>query len=308
MNCVELRQLVYFDAVVRHGGFTRAAERLRVAQPAISAQIQRLERELGVSLLQRTTRQVSVTRAGETFLISARRVLSELDVARAEMTYLAGAARTTLRVGATILLGPLDLAAAVADCRRQLPGLRCTLRTGLIAGLLDALLADDIDAVIGPIHDPLPNGLVGHPLVAERLVMAVPVDHRLAGRTGKVGLEAFQDEPFVSLGAATGLRAILAGAAERAGFTPRVDFETDDPNTVRSLVSAGVGVALLAQSIVRTPGPPVAVVELRKPPSHPPLGVIRRRGERRSRKSGDSAATATELLDQVLTAQVTLQA
>jgi len=80
---VELRQLVYFDAIIRHGGFTRAAEQLHVAQPAVSAQIRRLETELGVTLLERTTRRVRLTQAGELLLGRARRALGELDGARA---------------------------------------------------------------------------------------------------------------------------------------------------------------------------------------------------------------------------------
>jgi LysR family transcriptional activator of glutamate synthase operon len=238
---VELRQLVYFDAVVRHGGFTRAAEQLRVAQPAVSAQVQRLERELGVALLARTTRRVDLTRAGEVFLARAQRVLAEVDEARAELQEFAGVAAITLRLGATILLGPLDLAGAVAQARRHLPGLRFTLRTGLIAGLVDALLADELDAIIGPIHAGLPRGLVAQPLVSERLVMVLPVGHRLADRPGKARLAAFADDSFVCLGANSGLQAMLVGAAQDAGFVPRIDFETDDPITVRSLVSAESG-------------------------------------------------------------------
>jgi LysR family transcriptional regulator, transcription activator of glutamate synthase operon len=95
---VELRQLVYFDAVVRHGGFTRASARLRVAQPAVSAQVRRLERELGTALLHRTTRRVSLTAAGEVFLARIRPVLEQLDGARAALAELAGGERPRLRV------------------------------------------------------------------------------------------------------------------------------------------------------------------------------------------------------------------
>ncbi|MGH3588564.1 MAG: LysR family transcriptional regulator, partial [Pseudonocardia sp.] len=87
---MELRQLVYLDAVVRHGGFTRAAEHLRVAQPAVSVQIRRLETEVGAQLLQRTTRSVALTHAGELFLDRARRALAELDAARDALARLAG--------------------------------------------------------------------------------------------------------------------------------------------------------------------------------------------------------------------------
>jgi LysR family transcriptional regulator, transcription activator of glutamate synthase operon len=108
---MELRQLVYLDAVVRHGGFGRAADQLRIAQPAISAQIKRLEGELGTRLLDRTTRRVALTAAGELFLARAREVLLQLDSARRDLDDLTGLRRGVLRIGAAPLLGPLRLPA-----------------------------------------------------------------------------------------------------------------------------------------------------------------------------------------------------
>src|SRR3954453_16645474 len=96
---MELRQLRYFAAVARHRHFTRASEELHVAQPGLSQQIRRLERELGVELLSRTTRQVALTQAGELMLPRAQRVLAEVDTARAEVDDLIGLARGRVAVG-----------------------------------------------------------------------------------------------------------------------------------------------------------------------------------------------------------------
>src|SRR6266700_6181921 len=98
---MELRQLVYFEAVARHGGFSRAAEQLRIAQPAVSAQVRRLEAELGTPLLERTTRRVALTYAGELFLTRTRAVLGQLEAARGELDELASVMRGRLRIGAT---------------------------------------------------------------------------------------------------------------------------------------------------------------------------------------------------------------
>src|SRR6516225_994064 len=102
---MELRQLAYFDAVARHGSFTKAARRLHVAQPAVSAQIRRLEAELGTTLLERTTRRVALTHAGELFLARARQALSQLDGARADLAELSAVLRGQVRIGATQVLG-----------------------------------------------------------------------------------------------------------------------------------------------------------------------------------------------------------
>jgi LysR family transcriptional activator of glutamate synthase operon len=275
MSRVELRQLVYFEAVVRHGGFTRAAEQLRIAQPAVSAQIRRLERELGTPLLQRTTRRLALTHAGELFLVRARRALAEVEGARSDLDELSGVLRGQLRIGATALLGPLNLPAAMAECRRRFPGLRLTLHSGLIGPLLAALEGDRLDVVVGPIHADLPARLQAKRLVKERLVLVLP-----PGRQDRhEALRGYAEEPFTCLPPGSGLHAILTEAAAAEGFTPRVEFEADTPQDVRALVSAGLGVALLAESLARAPGPPVEVVELRRAPKHPPLGVIRRRGQ-----------------------------
>jgi LysR family transcriptional regulator, transcription activator of glutamate synthase operon len=274
---MELRQLAYFDAVVRHGSFTKAAQRLHVAQPAVSAQIRRLECELGTTLLERTTRRVALTHAGELFLSRARQVLAQVDAARGDLAELSAVLRGRVRIGATQVLGSLDLPASLASFRRRYPGVSLALHTGLVTKLLGLLDAGDVDLIIAPVHDDLPAAYQARPLVPESLVLAIPPGHPLAARRD-VALAAAGDEPFVCLPADSRLRAILAGAAAAEGFVPRVEFETYSPASIRDLVSAGLGVALLARSAAEGPGPVIGVCELARPPEHPPIGLIRLRG------------------------------
>jgi LysR family transcriptional activator of glutamate synthase operon len=274
---VELRQLVYFDAIVRQGGFTRAAEHLHVAQPAISAQIRRLESELGTVLLQRSTRRVSLTHSGELFLARTRRVLEQLEAARGELDEVSSVLRGRVRIGATPVLGSLDLPAAMATFRRSYPGVSMALRSGLIADLLTALDSGEVDLVLGPSHPGVPPRYTATALVEETLMLVTPPNHRLAnGRSGR--LAAAKDELFVCLQAGSGLHTILTEAAAADGFVPRIEFETFSPASIRELVAAGLGVALLAASSARAPGPPIEVCELASPPSHPPISVITLRG------------------------------
>ncbi len=273
---MELRQLVYFEAVVRCGGFTRAAEQLQIAQPAISAQVRRLETDLGTPLLERTTRRVVLTHAGEVFLTRARTILAEVDGARADLDDLATVMRGQVRIGATHVLGPLDLTAAMAQFHRRHHGVTQTLRTGLIAELLGALDAGDIDIALGPVHADLPGQHVAHRLVEERLVLVTPPERPGAGQPLDT-LAAVSDDTFVCLPAGSGLHAILIEAAAAEGFVPRIEFQTHSPASIRDLVAAGLGVALLARSAALQPGPPVAVHDLKRAPKHPPIGLIHRR-------------------------------
>lgn len=274
---MELRQLSYVEAVARYGGFTRAAERLHIAQSAVSAQIRALEIELGVTLFARTTRKVALTPAGEMFVARARRVLAELDGARTEMAEITAVVSGRVTVGATASLGGYDLPGALARFRERHPGIALRQRSGLITGLLGALDLGELDLVVGPLHADVPPRFDALPLVDEYLVLALPVGHGLT-RAGRLTLAEARDEVFVSMPHGSGLRWILAEAARSAGFSPRVQYETDGPAGIREMVAAGLGVGLLPRSTAeRAGGSPIETRQLHPPPVHPPIGVLHHR-------------------------------
>jgi DNA-binding transcriptional LysR family regulator len=165
---------------------------------------------------------------------------------------------------------------SLAQFRRRYPGVSLALHSGLIAKLLGLLDAGDVDLVVGPVHDDLPATFHARPLVAENLVLVTAPGHPLAAQRRPV-LAAARDEPFVCLAADSRLHAILTGAAAADGFVPRIEFETYGPASIRELVAAGLGVALLARSAAEGPGPAVGMCELARPPEHPPIGLIRSR-------------------------------
>ncbi|WP_328469763.1 LysR family transcriptional regulator [Actinoplanes sp. NBC_00393] len=274
---MELRQLSYVEAVARYGGFTRAAERLHVAQSAVSAQIRALEAELGLALFARTTRKVALTPAGELFVARARRVLAELDGARTEIHEITSVVNGRVSLGATAALGPYDLPQALARFRDRFPGIALRLRSGLLTGLLGALDEGELDLVVGPLYADLPARFDALPLVDEQLLLALPLGHPLA-RAGRLTLGEARDEPFVSLPRGLGLRWILEDAARSAGFAPRVEFEAAGAAGIRELIAAGLGVGLLSRAAAEdAPGPAVAVRHLHPTPVHPPIGVMHSR-------------------------------
>jgi len=275
MNIMELRQLVYFEAVARHTSFTRAAESLRIAQPAVSAQIRKLERELGTVLLERTTRRVALTHAGELVLAHVRTVLAELDATRDDVDDLSAVLRGQLRLGVTPVLGSFDLPAALALFHRRYPEVRLSVQTGLIAALLHLLEKGGFDMVIGPIHVELPERFLTQRLAPENLVLITPPNHHVAKRISSLG--AYRDEQFVCLPPGSGLHTILSTAAAEQGFEPQIPFQASSPTGIRELVAAGLGIALLAESAALSPGPPIDVHHLKPAPQHPPIGSIRLR-------------------------------
>ena len=270
---MELRTLAYVEAVARLGTFTRAAQELHVAQPAVSSQIAAFERELGVRLFTRTRRGVTLTEAGTRVTEHARRMLDQAERLRAEVDELRGLLTGRLRVGITPLVGDLDVPAAVAAFHRAHPGLTLQIRSGLIGPLLTELEAGELDAVIGPIDEQAERRFETTVLVTESVVLISPPTAPPPRTLADVA-----DEAFVCLHADSGLRAILDKAAAGHGFVPTIAVEAATPWQIREYVAAGLGVALLAASVARAAGPPVRITALDPSPAHPPLGLLRRLG------------------------------
>jgi LysR family transcriptional regulator, transcription activator of glutamate synthase operon len=270
---MELRTLAYVEAVARLGSFTKAAQEVHVAQPAVSAQIAGLERELGVRLFTRARRGVSLTDAGARVVEHARRMLVQAERLRADVDDLRGLRTGRLRLGVTPLVGALDVPAAVAAFRREHPGVTLQIRSGLIGALLTKLVAGEFDAVIGPVDEQTARRFETKVLAEETVVLisppTAPVPKTLADA---------RDQAFVCLHASSGLRAILDEAANKEGFVPNIAVEAATPWQIREYVSAGLGVGLLAASVARAEGPPVRITTLDPAPPHPPLGIIREPG------------------------------
>ncbi|WP_433614130.1 LysR family transcriptional regulator [Dactylosporangium sp. CA-139114] len=245
---MELHQLEYFLAVVDEGGFTRAAARLRVAQPGVSAQVRKLERELGLPLLERTTRSVRVTAAGEAVLPYARAALAAVDGARHAVDELAGLTRGRVAVG-TVTSHTVDLATILADFHTRWPDVEITLVEDVNERLTDAVREGRLDAAIVA-YSRLPEGLDVHPVTDEAIDAAVWDGHELAGRE-TIPLAELRDRPLVCLPRGGGIRAVLDAACAEAGFTPRVAFEAGSPQVVEQLAVRRLGIAILPESIAR---------------------------------------------------------
>lgn len=262
---MELRQLRYLVALADEQHFTRAAQRARVAQPSLSQQIRKLERELGVGLVDRTTRRVHLTEAGELLVAHARRVLGELDGARAALEQLTGLVVGRVTLGLTQSPGPLDPVPLLADFHARFPQVRLSVREDLSTALAGALRDDALDlAFLTLVEEAELRGLERIALAEEPLVVALPERHRLASRA-RVTVRDLRDEELIAFGEDATIRRSVERLARDAGFEPRIAFETREVARARALVAAGLGVAVLPRSDAQAPGPPVHTVALRGP-------------------------------------------
>jgi LysR family transcriptional regulator, transcription activator of glutamate synthase operon len=262
---MELRQLRYLVAVAEEQHFTRAAAREHVAQPALSQQIQRLEAELGLTLVQRTTRRVAMTEAGELLVARARRAIAELEAAQAELQSLAGIQTGRLSVGALHTMGPVDLSLLLATFHCSYPAVELTVREQSSEELAAMLRDEEVDLAFLSVTDRMQSrGLSLHRLVSEELVAVLPRNHPLAGQA-RVRIGDLAGDSFISFRQGARLRELLVSAGAAAGFEPRIALESNESRRIRSLVSRGLGVAILPRSDAEGPGAAVAVRLLEGP-------------------------------------------
>jgi DNA-binding transcriptional LysR family regulator len=247
---MELRQLEYLIAVAEEANFTRAAERIHVAQPAVSAQIQRLERELGQTLFDRSRRTVRLTAAGEAVLPYARGALGavrDMHVAADEVTQLV---RGTVAIG-TVTSHPVDMPRLLADFHADHPGVEITLGTDSSDDLIENVRTGSLDmaiASVGP--DEVPDGLAVDVVTDEAIEAAVCRTDPLAKRK-KIRLADLQERTLIALPVGAGIRHQFDRACTRAGIRPRVGFEASTPLALADLAERGLGVAIVPASVPR---------------------------------------------------------
>ncbi|HVA38634.1 MAG TPA: LysR substrate-binding domain-containing protein [Candidatus Dormibacteraeota bacterium] len=249
---MELRHLRYFLAVAQQRHFTRAAERLGIAQPALSQQIRQLERELGVRLFDRDNRRVSVTAAGQAFLGHAQPIVDAADTALAEMEGFAGSLRGRVVVGTLQSLSELKLPGILARYHERHPQVEIALQEETSDRMPSLLVDGALDiALLDTTRRAMPAGIAVENVYQDDLVVVVSLAHELAGRK-RVPLAALADSPFIMNKPGSGLRRTVEQACREAGFTPRVAFESGDGSAVCALAAEGLGVAILPRSVAET--------------------------------------------------------
>ncbi|SHK89634.1 transcriptional regulator, LysR family [Pseudonocardia thermophila] len=262
---MELHQLEYLVAVADEGSFTRAAASLHVSQPAVSAQIRKLERELGEVLLDRSAAGVRPTAVGEAVLAEARAAVAAVARIRDTVAAHRGLLQGRVRLGVIGNGLSPDLADLLAAFARAHPGVEVSVSEGRGAELLDALLGGRTDlAIVGIVGDP-PAGIATETLSDEVVVAAVGPHDPLADR-GEVTLAELAGRPLIAMPVGSGLRAGVDAALAAAGVTPRIAYEAGTPAALGELAVRGLGVALVPESVVPSVDGLVALAL--RPPLH----------------------------------------
>lgn len=241
---ITLRQLRVLLAVAEHAGFARAGGDIGLSQPAVSQAIRSLEAELGVKLLDRTTREVVLTAAGQSLVAPLKRVLGELDGVLDEARGLGAAARGIVHIASAPTISGGLMPQVLATARQRFPDIQVRLSDqaqqlaieGVRGGAVDFAVLVGMDEA-----DPL---IEQQPLVEERFVLVCPTGHALATKKD-VKLKDLAGWPLVLLDHSSGSRPLIDRACVRAGVVLQVAIDVGHPATAFRMVQAGLGVSVL---------------------------------------------------------------
>ncbi|GAA3582445.1 LysR substrate-binding domain-containing protein [Amycolatopsis ultiminotia] len=262
---MELHQLEYFVAVAEEANFTRAAARMHVAQPGVSAQVRRLERELGQSLFDRSGRTVRLTDVGAAALPHARAALAAVEAVRETVSEHEGLVRGQVAMGMVTSAGPVALPEFLAGFAERYPGVEITLGEANSDVMIEALREGRLDVAVIGLADGVPAGLTTQVVLDEALVAVTGLRDEFSGRDG-ITLAELAGRALICLPKGTGLRGVLDHAFAAEGLHPRVTIEASDPNVLAKLAMRDLGVAMVPASLAEYYG-----AELHSLPLRPPL-------------------------------------
>ncbi|WP_042878924.1 LysR substrate-binding domain-containing protein [Cupriavidus necator] len=244
---MDIKQLRALLAIAETGSATKAAELLRIVQPAVSRHVRLLEEELGVELFERERHGMVLTEAGRTLVEYGRRALQELDRAKAEIIPARGAITGTAVIG--LLPSTCELLAAelVATVKARHPQLVVRINVGYAGNLLQWLEAGDVEVAL--LYDTKSSpGLQVEALLDEQLYLVGPAGTLAPGEEQTV--ERFRDLPLILPNAPHGLRSVVEHACAVAGFSPTIAVETNSLAVQKNLVAKGFGHTVLPSSAV----------------------------------------------------------
>lgn len=270
---ISMRQLQVFQAVVAQRNFSRAGECIGLSQPAVSRAVREMEEQLGVRLLDRSTREVVPTEAGMRLAVHLDRLLDELDLALQDVRGLAQNRRGRVRVASAPTLSASLMPHCIAACATELPGVEILVLDRIQQDVLDSVRSGEVD--FGVVIDPAePADLHTESILREPFCLVCPAEHPLA-RRATVAWRLLAGHPLVLLDHASGSRRLIDAALNRyvpneeagkamrasdsAGTAARVVQQLGHPSTVFRMVEAGIGITVLP-TLALVPSVPAGLV------------------------------------------------
>jgi len=263
---IDIRQMRYFVTLAETLHFGRAAEQLHITQPPLSRQITALEKELGVQLLERHSRRAKLTRAGQQFVGDARAAILAFDTACRNARFADKGEIGELAIGLMMHAAYTVMPGLTRRFMTEYPKVRVTLREVVPQELVEETLAGRFDVALTFFQADM-GGLEMLPILRERLCLALPHKHPLAGRPS-IEARQLKDEPLIVIAedVTPGFRKTIIDYCQAAGVLPLIRLEPQFQQTIVSLVAEGLGLAIVPESMQRLGFPGVVFRPLRKAP------------------------------------------
>lgn len=257
---MELLQLYYFRTVAKLEHMTKAAQEIRIAQPALSKTIARLEEELGVPLFDRKGRNIQLNSFGKVFLKNVESALTSLEQGKKEVEDLAGLERGRVFLSTTTHKCFSDLIGSFISLH---PDVKLQISQATSEEKVMQLRNGDIDFCIT--FPPLElEGIKGKSFLTEEILLAVPPTHRFANRK-RIDLSELADDSFISIKEGNPFRRMTDDFCKKAGFTPNVVCEVDELSAISHFLRTGIGVAFLPETLIEDQKLPFSLLHIDKP-------------------------------------------
>jgi DNA-binding transcriptional LysR family regulator len=247
---MELRQLEYFIEVARCQNFTRAAEHLLVAQPAISKSIQKLEQELGLQLIDRANKHVSLTPEGDVFLRHALAILDKVQEAKLEMDEMRGLEKGEIRIGLPSMVGSYFFPHVIKEFKRKYQSLQISVVEEGTMQIQKLIERKEVDLGIIALENPSAE-IDFYPLFKEEMIVCVPRSHPLATRQS-ISYQDLIHEPLILFKEGYFQRQLILEMSKITGITPNVTFSSNQLSLIKSLVTEGLGITLFLRKVVES--------------------------------------------------------
>ena len=282
---LDLRQLRALVAIAEEGSFSAAAARIFLSQPALSLLVKQMEENLELKLFHRTTRKVELTPAGRELLVTARRVIGEMEEAIGQLRDYADCRRGRVVVAALPSLASTLLAEAIAGFRKTLPGVRVVVRDGVADAVVAALRAGEVDLALGLPMQAEDEFTMTHLLMDDLVAIARP--EQFPARRAALTWTELARLPLVAMARGTSIRRLTDIAFGQLELEPELAYEVSFMTTAIALVENGEGLAVLPSSALPAILPPHLVrLALEAPKVERQICILERKGRHRSPAAG----------------------
>jgi len=246
---MEIHQLKYFLTLVKYKHFTLASEELCISQSSLSKHVKSLESELGIQLINRSTRNMELTSFGEEFYVFSKKVIEDYSEMNIQLNKHLDLEKQYLKIGALPVMNQHGITALIASFEKNFPIIHVEIIQRKTKELITMLKNGELDVAFFITDSLTDTNFHTYPIMYDELVLITHKEHPLA-KEKSISFSEISEEDFIFFDFASGIHDVSINACKKAGFTPNIIHKCNQIDTILELVSEGIGVSLLLDKVV----------------------------------------------------------